>query len=247
MVKRIVITGASQGIGAELARQLAQDGHQLVLSARHENELVVLARQLGGGAQAVAGDMTGRADVDHLRDESLRLLGHVDVWINNVGRGINRRVMDLTDDDLDQMVAINVKSALYGMQAIVPHFIERGEGHLINMSSFLSRVPVAPYRSAYSGAKAMLNILTENLRMDLREAHPNIHVSLVLPGLVSTDFARRALGGPPSGGLVTATPAQTSADAAREIVMLIQEPRAERYTNPALRAMVKNRFSDPLM
>ena len=70
------------------------------------------------------------------------------------------------DDDIDTMVAINVKAALYGMQAIIPHFIERGEGHLINVSSYLSRVPVATYRSAYSGAKAMLNTLTENLRMD---------------------------------------------------------------------------------
>ena len=242
MAKRIVITGASAGIGAELARQLAHAGHLLVLSARHETALVALAKDIGGGATAVAGDMTSRTDVDHLRDDALRRLGFVDVWINNVGRGINRRVMDLSDDDIDQMVAVNVKSALYGIQSIVPHFIARGAGHLINMSSYLSRVPVASYRSAYSGAKAMLNLLTENLCMDLRESHPNIHVSLVLPGLVDTEFAKHALGGPPQGGLVSATPAQNVADVAREVVALIGHPQAEHYTNPALREMVRRRF-----
>ena len=242
MAKRIVITGASKGIGAELARQLAAAGHLLVLNARHEDDVVAVARQVGGGARSVVGDMTHRTHVDHLRDEALRLLGFVDVWINNVGRGINRHVLKLSDDDVDQMVAANVKSALYGMQAITPHFMERGEGHLINISSYLSRVPIAAYRSAYSGAKAMLNTLTENLRMDLRESHPGIRVSLVLPGLVSTEFASRAIGGLPRGGLVTAAPLQTAADVAREIVSLIREPQDERYTSPVLSALVKDRF-----
>jgi short-subunit dehydrogenase len=90
----------------------------------------------------------------------------------------------------------------------------------------------------------MLNTLTENLRMDLHEASPNVHVSLVLPGLVATDFAKHALGGPPRGALVSAMPSQAAADVAREIVALIEEPQAERYTNPALQDIVKRRF-DP--
>jgi NAD(P)-dependent dehydrogenase (short-subunit alcohol dehydrogenase family) len=77
-------------------------------------------------------------------------------------------VLDLTDEDFDQMMVVNAKSALYGMQAIVPHFKERGAGHLINISSALGRVPFASYRSAYSAAKAALGSLTANLRMDLR-------------------------------------------------------------------------------
>ena len=68
------------------------------------------------------------------------------------------------------MLAVNLKSALYGMQAAVPYFMSRGEGHVINISSFLSRVPTATYRSIYSAAKAALNILAANLRMDLVRA-----------------------------------------------------------------------------
>jgi short-subunit dehydrogenase len=115
--------------------------------------------------------------------------------VNNAGRGITRPVLELTDDDVDDMIAVNVKSALYGMQAAVPHFVERGSGHLINVSSFLGRVPIASVRSVYSAAKAALNSLTANLRMDLRARAPGVHVSLVMPGLVATDFARNAEGG----------------------------------------------------
>ena len=107
-----------------------------------------------------------------MRDEAIAAFGAVDIWVNNVGRGNNASVLELTDEQFDEMMAVNVKSALYGMQAIVPHFKERGHGHLINVSSFLSRVPIATYRSAYNAAKAALNALTANLRMDLRRESP---------------------------------------------------------------------------
>ena len=91
------------------------------------------------------------------------------------------RCLDLTDEDFDLMMTINTKSALYGMQAIVPYFKEHGTGHLINISSALGRIPFASYRSAYSASKAALNSLTANLRMDLRATYPNIHISVVMP------------------------------------------------------------------
>ena len=113
-------------------------------------------------------DVTKRKDVERLRDAALKKFGHVDVWVNNAGRGIGKNVMELTDEDLDEMIRVNVKSVLYGMQAIVPHFQQRGKGHLINVSSFLGRVPLAAFRSAYNAAKHAVNALTANLRMDLR-------------------------------------------------------------------------------
>src|SRR5919198_708807 len=167
-MKTVVITGASGGIGAALAIELGRQGHRLALAARRDAELQAIARQTGAQTIVVPTDVTRRADVEHLRDCALSLFGHVDVWVNNAGRGMTKPVLELTDEDLDVMMAVNVKSALYGMQAIVPHFIERGAGHVINVSSFLSRVPFATYRSAYNAAKAALNALTANLRMDLR-------------------------------------------------------------------------------
>ena len=205
-------------------------GHRVALSARRERELQEVADRVGGGAIAVTADVTKRGDVERLRDRAIAAFGHVDVWVNNAGRGITKPVLELTDEELDLMMAVNVKSALYGMQAIVPHFVGRGRGQIVNVSSFLSRVPFATFRSGYNAAKAALNALTANARVDLARAHPGIHVTLVMPGLVSTDFQRNALGGTPP--LPSSTPAQTPGEVAAAIVRVIEHPVAEVYTNP---------------
>jgi short-subunit dehydrogenase len=243
--KVIVITGASSGIGAELARQLAAQGHRPVLAARRSEELEAVAEQCGPETLAVVTDVRRRGDVEHLRDRALDKLGQIDVWINNAGRGISRRVMDLTDEDVDEIMAVNLKSALYGMQTVVPYFMESGEGHLINVSSFLSRVPLATIRSVYSASKAALNTLTANLRMDLRQEFPNIHVSLVMPGVVTTEFASNSLGDapavpPPPGALKP----QSAEDVAMAIAALIENPVPEIYTNPAQADVVRRYYDD---
>src|SRR6266850_3893002 len=202
MHRVVVITGASAGIGAAIASELGRRGDSLVLAARGVDALQRVAASLPSPTRVVTADVTRRGDVERLRDEAIAAFGHVDVWINNAGKGILRPVLELTDDDLDEMIDVNVKSALYGMQAIVPHFMERGSGHIVNISSFLARVPVAPPRSAYSAAKAALNTLTANLRVDVQRTHPGIQVSVVMPGLVTTDFASHATGstGPAPAG-----------------------------------------------
>ena len=166
-MKHIVITGASSGIGAALAERLGSAGHRIVLAARGEAALREVAARSGAGALVVPADVTKREDVERLRDRAIEAMGHVDVWVNNAGQGITRPVLELTDQDFDRMMTVNVKSALYGMQAIAPHFQLRGSGQIVNVSSMLSRVPVATYRSAYNAAKAALNSLTANARVDL--------------------------------------------------------------------------------
>jgi NADP-dependent 3-hydroxy acid dehydrogenase YdfG len=245
----VVITGASSGIGAALAHRLGQKQLQLVLAARRPEALRAVALDAGGDCRTVVVDVTRRADVERLREEALSAYGRVDVWVNNAGRGINASVLELTDEQFDEMMAVNVKSALYGMQAIVPHFKERGDGHLINVSSFLSRVPIATYRSAYNAAKAALNALTANLRMDLRREYPGIHVSLVMPGMVTTEFAHNALGGTPavtwasrSGG--GGPQIQTADDVAAVMESLIAAPRDELYTQAGQPETVLRYFKD---
>ena len=242
----VVITGASSGIGAELARQLGRRGDALVLAARSEEALREVAASTGSQAHVVRTDVTKRADVERLRDEALEAFGRVDVWVNNAGRGIDRPVLELTEHDFDEMMAVNVKSALYGMQAIVPHFQERGAGHLVNVSSFLGRVPLATVRSAYNAAKAALNALTANLRVDLAAKWPGIHVSLVMPGVVATPFARNAVGAAPDVPLRSppGMPAQTVEEATATIVELLDHPRAELYTNPASPPIVRRYYED---
>jgi short-subunit dehydrogenase len=239
--KTIVITGASAGIGAALARVLAGEHHNLALAARRKQELNAVGaaaeKKGASGVACVVADVTRRDDVERLARETIERFGGFDVWVNNAGRGITREVVDLTEQDIDEMVAVNVKSAVYGMQVAAAHFLERGAGQIINISSFLGRVPLASYRSAYSAAKAALNSLTANLRTDLAAKSPNIHVTLVMPGVVTTDFARNVVGEPrsPAAGPQPQTPEEVAVI----IAGVIQKPVAEIYTNPSSPPLVK--------
>jgi NAD(P)-dependent dehydrogenase (short-subunit alcohol dehydrogenase family) len=242
--KVVVITGASGGIGAALALRLARDGHAVVLAARREQELKRVAAACGERALPVVADVTRRALVEGLREAALQRFGSIDVWVNNAGRGISRPALELDDEDLDEMMAVNVKAPLYGMQAIVPYFQLKGRGHVINVSSFLGRVPFVPFRSAYNAAKAALNALTANVRMDLRVSHPGILVSLVLPGVVATDFARNTRGAATPSVTSPGTRAQTAEEVADCIAELIAHPAPEVYTNPAQKRLVQAYYED---
>ena len=194
-----MITGASGGIGAALAELLAARGDGLVLAARRKDALQAVADRCGGRAHPVVADVTRRDEVRRVVEEALGRFGRIDVWVNNAGQGISRVPSELTDDDVDQMIRVNVKSVLYGMQEVLPHFKERGTGHVINISSMLGRTPLATFRSAYNGAKHFVNALTANFRDEIRQTHPGIQVSLVSPGVVYTEFGLHAAhGGPDS-------------------------------------------------
>jgi NADP-dependent 3-hydroxy acid dehydrogenase YdfG len=132
------------------------------------------------------------------------------------------------------MMTVNVKSALYGMQAVLPHFQERGAGQIINVSSFLSRVRWRRSASAYSASKAALNSLTANLRMDLAATPPGHPLTLVMPGLVSTEFAKNAVHGtPPIRPWHGGAPPQTADEVAAAIVGAIDPPGRGSVHQPA--------------
>ena len=239
--RRIVITGASAGIGAALAELLAARGDGVALVARRQRELEEVASRCLGRAHPIVADVGSREEVRRVVRESIARLGHVDAWVNNAGRGITRQVSQLTDDDVDEMMRVNVKSALYGMQEILPHFVERGTGHIINVSSMLGRVPMATFRSAYNGAKHFLNAITANLRDELREQHPGITVSLVSPGVVATEFgSNAAYGGPDSRALPMSQPVE---EVAEVIARVIDTRATDVYTRAGMRQMVVEYFS----
>jgi short-subunit dehydrogenase len=248
--KTVVITGASAGIGAGIARRLAADGHTLVLTARRQLELERLAEELndaGARALAVVGDATSRDDLQNVATTAIDTLGGFDVWINNAGQGMTRTVLELTDIDVDDMMSVNLKSALHGMQIAAGYFMSRGpdaSGHIINMSSFLARVPLATHRAAYNAAKAGVNTLTANLRMDLRKTHPNIHVTLVMPGMVATEFGRNAVYSPPETPVYSGPYVQSIEEIAAVFADLIEHPVAEVYTSPRSSGMVREYFAD---
>jgi NADP-dependent 3-hydroxy acid dehydrogenase YdfG len=244
MDKVVVVTGASAGIGAELAKQLAANGCKVVLAARRKAELERLATEIGQSALAVVTDVTKRSDVDHLCKAALERFGRVDVWVNNAGRGISRSVADLTDDDLDAMWRDNMKSVVYGIQAVLPHFKSRNEGQIINVSSGLSRAPLAPVRAAYGAVKSAVNMLSASLRVELRATHPGIHVTVLLPGVVATEFGLNSLG----TGIVDNRKipgAQPVEGAAKAIVEVIAHPKPEAYTSPFIADVIARYQGEP--
>jgi NADP-dependent 3-hydroxy acid dehydrogenase YdfG len=239
----IVITGGSAGIGAATAELVVQRGARVVLAARRADELTALANKLGSErALAVPTDVTRRADNERLRDRALEAFGRIDVWVANAGRGISRLVSELTDEDIDDMITVNLKSVLYAIQAVLPHFKQQKRGQIIAVSSGLSRFPFAPQRSAYSASKAAVNLLMASLRGELRAGgFSDIHAMTVMPGVVATDFGKNAL----HGGIDNAKMpgAQPVGEVAEVIASLIEKPRAEAYTRAQMRELAARYFS----
>jgi NADP-dependent 3-hydroxy acid dehydrogenase YdfG len=238
--KVIVLTGASSGIGAALAELCGGRGAKQMLVARRRAELEAVAARAGEAAVCVA-DVSRRGDVERVLAETLGRFGHVDVWINNAGRGITQATSQLTDEDFDEMMQVNVKSALYGMQVVLPHFKAQKQGHIINISSLLGRVPLAHFRSAYCAAKHALNALTACLRFELRAEFPEIHVSTVSPGVVATEFGTNARGGGVDSRQLPG--AQPVAEVAEVIASVIEQPRADVYTRPQYRDFIVSYFA----
>ena len=221
--KTIVITGASSGLGKEVARQLAKDGANLVLAARRTGLIEALASELGPNAIAVTMDVSREADVAWLFEEALISFGKIDVWINNAGVGVIGPFTDIPLEDLERMVEVNVKGTLNGSHFALRHFKEIGSGTLINIGSVASDVAY-PYFTGYSASKhAVLgfsSVLNEEMKL---EGYRNIHICSVLPWATDTPWFEHADNY--SGQVVDMKPLEDPRDAVEAIIRLIDEPQ----------------------
>lgn len=245
--KVIVITGASSGIGAHLAKHFHEKGAMVVLAARRLEELQKVANEISQDDSKLLiqrCDVSKRADHEALRDRAIEKFGKIDCWINNAGVGMSKPVLQLTDEDVDLMISINTKSVLYGMQTIVPYYKERREGQVINVSSMLGRTPFASLRAMYSASKAAMNSLTCNMRVDLQnEVFDKIFIVLFTPGVVATDFGVNAVGGGPDNK--TLPGAQPVEEVVDVISTMVDHPEAsvDVYSRPAYRGVVSAYYS----
>jgi short-subunit dehydrogenase len=239
--KVVVITGASSGIGAALAELLAGRGMSVVLVARRKEALEGVAARCDGRGLVVVADCAQREQVGRVVNEALARFGVIDVWVNNAGQGITLPPSQLTDEDVDEIVRQNIKTVLYGIQEVLPHFKSRNAGHVINVSSLLGRVPFAVIRSAYSGAKHFVNALTAMFREEIQQTHPGIQFSLVSPGVVRTDFGLHARhGGPDSRDLPYS---QSAEEVAAVIANVIESRKPDIYTRTGSRARIAEYYA----
>jgi NADP-dependent 3-hydroxy acid dehydrogenase YdfG len=185
----LLITGASSGIGAATAR-MAADRYRLVLAARREDELVELARELGGAERALAVrcDVTEWDQVEALAAAALERFGRIDAVFANAGFGAKRGFLEESPEHWRSMVLANVLGPALTIRATLPHLLERGTGHYVVTSSVAGRTYLPG--SLYSATKWAATAIGHNLRAELREMQDNdaIRVTLIEPGMVDTPF-----------------------------------------------------------
>ena len=180
--KRVLITGASRGIGRGLAVAFAREGARVALVARSEEALKALAEELGGTAYRA--DPSQPSGADGLI-ERIEADGPVDVLINNAGVSFVKYMLDNTPEEIEQIFRINVLTPIHLSRQVIPGMLARGGGHIVNMSS-LAAVIAPPGLVHYAATKAALSQYTAGLRMDLRGLP--IGTTLVQIGSVPTEL-----------------------------------------------------------
>jgi short-subunit dehydrogenase len=189
----IVITGASSGIGLVTAKQAAQRGACVVLSARNEKDLHVATdaiRRTGGRATFAVADVADAAQVEAIADTALRDFGRIDTWVNNAAVSMYGRITDLVIEDMRRQMDVNYWGQVYGSRTAVRHLREAG-GALINVGSALSDRAI-PLQGGYCAAKHAVKAFTDALRMELEEEGVPISVTLVKPASIDTPFFDKA-------------------------------------------------------
>jgi short-subunit dehydrogenase len=211
-----LVTGATGGIGHAIARALAQRGVRLILTGRRDDVLEGLAAELA--ARALAIDLSSRTALEQLAEEALT--ADVDLLVANAAVPASGELVDLTQEQIDRMLEVNLRAPVALARALAPSMIERGRGHMVFVSS-LSGKAAAPASSIYSATKFGLRGFALALRQDLRPH--GVGVSVVLPGFVSDAgmFADAEVRLP--AGVGTRTPEEVAA----AVIRAVEHDRAE--------------------
>ena len=192
--KRVLVTGASTGIGAAAASAFAKTGCRVAVhynASRDAAESVATAiRSSGGTVHLVSGDVRTSAAARRVVEEAAERLGGLDILVNNAG-GLVRRVpvAEIDDATFDEIVNLNVRSMVAGCSAAVPHLRRAGGGSIINVTSIAARVGGGPGAALYASAKGFVSTFTHGLAREL--AGDRIRVNAVSPGVILTPFHER--------------------------------------------------------
>jgi NADP-dependent 3-hydroxy acid dehydrogenase YdfG len=192
MAPTVLITGASQGSGKATALLFASKGYDVVMVARQPERLAAAAAQVqreGNSVLAIPADVGDAQQVRSLVEKALDSCGSIDVLVNNAGICLAGAIEQTTAADWQQLINTNLWGCVNTIQELLPHFIERKSGTIVNVGSIGGKMPL-PQMTAYCTSKYAVTGLTESLRLEL--APQGIHVCAVHPGLINSDFLERA-------------------------------------------------------
>lgn len=231
MSKIAFITGASQGIGKATALLFAKNGYDLIITARTQDTLETVAEEiknLGRQVLAIPTDTSDRYAVESLINSGLERFGQIDVLVNNAGVLMKAPMAQTTIEDWEKIINTNLWGYIYTIKALLPHFLARKQGHIINIGSFGGKVPL-PKMTAYCTTKHAITGLTETLRLELEPE--GIRVSGVHPSVTNTDFIERAIfkdSDPQQMKKFFSSPlASQPEDVAKVILNTVKHPQAE--------------------
>ena len=181
---RVVVTGASAGIGREAARQLSAAAAHVIAVARREDELAQLVDEIGGEYRTC--DLADEADIDRLLGELVEL--KVDVLVNNAGRSIRRSILDSTErlHDYQRTMSLNYFAAVQLSLGLLPGMVERGSGQIVNVCTWGLMANTFPRFSAYAASKNALAIFGRSLNAEA--PHPQVRATNVYFPLVRTEM-----------------------------------------------------------
>jgi NADP-dependent 3-hydroxy acid dehydrogenase YdfG len=185
--KVVLVTGASSGIGAGIARELAAGGAKLMLGARRTDRLKALAAEItavGGIVETRRLDVTDRADVQAFADAARAVWGGIDVIVNNAGIMPLSPMASMKVDEWDRMVDVNIKGVLHGIGAVLPGMLAQGSGHVINIAS-VGALTVSPTAAVYCATKFAVRAISDGLRQE----NDRLRVTCIHPGVVESELA----------------------------------------------------------
>src|SRR3954466_8865415 len=207
--KKALVTGSSQGIGEAVAIRFAEEGADVIVNYRTHPEgakrTVEAVQRFGRKSTAIYADLSKTADVQKLVEESIRELGHLDILVNNAGVEKNSPFWEVTEEDYDTVLDVNLKGVFFTTQAFARHLMARkSPGKVINMSSVHEDLPF-PNFTPYCASKGGLKMMTRNLAIEL--APYGITVNSIAPGAIETAINTKLLNDPAKlGALLSQIP-----------------------------------------
>jgi NAD(P)-dependent dehydrogenase (short-subunit alcohol dehydrogenase family) len=191
--KVAAITGAARGIGKACAKRFLDDGVKVVISDVDAEGLAATAAELArpDALRTIVGNVAKRADVDQLVATALKEFGRLDIMVNNAGVARNRDILEITEEEFDEIIGINLKGAFFGVQAAAKQMIAQGGGGVIVNMSSVNALLAIPALATYAMSKGGMKQLTSVAAVAL--APHNIRVVAVGPGTILTDMVKSSI------------------------------------------------------